>query len=131
MLARRAPTRCRLVATLALAYALALQGLFGAMSGAAFAGEIRLANQLGVICTVHGPALPDGSKDPDPTPGRMACIEHCQLAAGMSAPAILPTAKRLAVERPKLAGMRERDPPGASLGILGERPPPQRGPPAA
>jgi hypothetical protein len=82
-----------LLLRIALAYALALQALLGAIGGSAHAGEMRLAAQLGVICTIHG-ALDPASGPPDggdPTPGKLACIEHC-LLTGQSGAGALPTA---------------------------------------
>lgn len=134
----RTPTLARVVATLALAYALALQGLLGAMGGAAFAGEIRLANQLGVICTIHGADIPSaetGQPDraKDPTPGRMACLEHCMPAvAQAAAPPSQPLTTRLVVERPKLlAGWRLVTHEAAAPYPASGPPPPMRGPPLA
>jgi hypothetical protein len=128
----RTRTLARFVATLALAYALALQGLLGAMGGAAFAGDIRLANQLGVICTIHGPELADEA-DPtrDPTPGRMACIEHCTAAIAQPAVGGQGAAQPLAIVWPpvKAGWPVERDQVGPSA-RSGGPPPPSRGPPA-
>jgi hypothetical protein len=132
----RTHTLARVVATLALAYALALQGLLGAMGGAAFASDIRLANQLGVICTIHGPELageagatPDPTRDP--TPGRMACIEHCTAAIAQPAVSGQGPAQPLAIVWPpvKAGWPAERDQVGPS-GRNGGPPPPSRGPPA-
>jgi hypothetical protein len=110
------------------------------MGGAAFAGDIRLANQLGVICTIHGPELaddagatPDPTRDPtrDPTPGRMACIEHCTAAIAQPAVGGQGAAQPLAIVWPPVrAGWpAERDQVALSARSHGP-PPPLRGPPA-
>ncbi len=77
--ARRLTQRLRTITLIALAYALALQGLLGALGAGAHAAEARLASQLGVICTIHGVVDPaTGQADGgDPSPGRLACVEHC------------------------------------------------------
>jgi hypothetical protein len=116
---------------LALAYALALQALLGAMGGAAHAGEMRLAAQVGVICTLHGaldPAtgLPDGT---DPTPGKLACVEHCLLVGqGAGAlPSAAPSACPVAHGACVAGGTGASAPPTA--GYPAAAPPPSRGPP--
>jgi hypothetical protein len=124
-------SRPRLLAVLLLAYTLALQGLLGALSAGAQAQEARLASQLGVICTIHGiadPALASG--DADPTPGKLACVEHCLLAAGLAATMPRPAegpAQIISWSRfpaPPVAASRRVSSPEAA-------PPPPRGPPAA
>jgi hypothetical protein len=79
--------RARRVALIALAYIIALQALLGAMAGAVHAAEMRLYGQLGVICTVHGPVDPASleQRETDPTPGKLACIEHCMPALAVPA----------------------------------------------
>jgi hypothetical protein len=79
--------RARRVALVALAYLIALQALLGAMAGAVHAAEMRLYGQLGVICTVHGPVDPASleQRATDPTPGKLACIEHCMPALAVPA----------------------------------------------
>lgn len=79
------------LASLAFAYALALSGLLGAMGAGAHAAEARHAAQLGIICTIHGMVDGEGAgSGSDPSPGKLACIEHCQL--GGAKPAALPAA---------------------------------------
>lgn len=77
----------RALATVALAYALVLQGLLGALAVGTQTMEARHAAQLGVICTVHGMVGADGQTDAkDPTPGKLACIEHCLVGASTILP---------------------------------------------
>jgi hypothetical protein len=120
-----------LLLRIALAYALALQALLGAIGGSAHAGEMRLAAQLGVICTVHG--LPDpasGAPDGhDPTPGKLACVEHC-LLTGQGASGFLPASNSFvpAVHGPHAASLFSAS-DAASSGYPSAAPPPSRGPP--
>lgn len=87
MTAARSRSLKRAFATVALAYALVLQGLLGALAVGAQTMEARHAAQLGVICTVHGMVGADGQTDAkDPTPGKLACIEHCLVGASTILP---------------------------------------------
>ena len=80
----------RLLPVIMLAYVLALSGLLGSITAGAHVSEARTAAQLGVICTIHGMA--SGQTDgADPTPGKLACIEHCVLAGAGTMPAALPS----------------------------------------
>lgn len=72
-----------------LSYGLVINGLLGALGAGAHASEARTAAQLGIICTIHGIAAGERSND-DPTPGKLACIEHCLLAVAMAGPAPVP-----------------------------------------
>lgn len=126
---RRLP---HLIATLALAYALALQGLLGALGAGARTAEARHAAQLGVICTFHGVATPGAEPgEIPPSPGKLACIEHCLLGGTKLARAtadLLP----LPLVWPRAVDASHREfslaPPTART--PGE-PPPARGPPIA
>jgi hypothetical protein len=84
----------RLLAMVILAYALVLSGMLGAMASGAHIGQARLAAQLGVICTIHGIVDPaSGRADgDDPSPGKLACVEHCTLASIIMSPAVMPVA---------------------------------------
>lgn len=119
----------RRLASLALAYALALVGLLGAMGVGVHAAEARHAAQLGVICTIHGMADGEGqSAGSDPTPGKLACVEHCQPGGAKTAalPAILP---HPAPAWPRLVAPSPRAEAAPRTGPSPARPPPPRGPP--
>lgn len=122
-------TACRL-ASLALAYALALSGLLGAMGVGAHAAEARHAAQLGVICTIHGMADGEGpGAGSDPSPGKLACVEHCQ--PGGAKPAAIPAAfaePAPAWPRAAAAASPVAEAPPASCPSPA-CPPPPRGPP--
>ena len=117
------------IAAVAFAYALALSGFAGALISPMQASEARLAAQLGVICTIHGLV---GQGEPregaDPTPGKIACIEHCAAAGFLAMPSAplqhVGTEKRLERLVTDIVA-RDIDPsfPQAA-------PPPGRGPPA-
>jgi hypothetical protein len=77
----------RLLAMFVLAYVLVLNGLLGSISAGAHVSEARTAAKLGVICTIHGIASAEGGRE-DPTPGKLACIEHCVLAAASTMPVV-------------------------------------------
>jgi hypothetical protein len=130
MFRERAPTRLRLTAVILLAYALALQGLLGALGAGAHAAEARLAAQLGLICTIHGIAAPEHASDrTDPSPGKLACIEHCLLPSGAGTG---PVAAAGVPALPVAWAQVDLAPPvGASEAISPcAIPPPPRGPPA-
>jgi hypothetical protein len=120
----------RRIAALALAYALALSGFFGALASPTQAAEARLAAQLGLICTIHGMVGQGDAQDgADPTPGRMACVEHCAASASGAMPPVPLRPLGSAAEPGSLlanAAASEADPafPRAA-------PPPGRGPPAS
>jgi hypothetical protein len=119
----------RLLATIVLAYGLALSGLMGSIASGAHAGEARIAAQLGLICTVHGTVDPSSGQS-DRVPGKVSCVEHCTLASGALAKAALPSPVILASLEPIAADFVHTHsswlPPFASLGLS----PPPRGPPA-
>lgn len=119
----------RFLATVVLAYGLALSGLMGSIASGAHAGEARIAAQLGLICTVHGTFDPR-SEQSDPTPGKISCFDHCTLSASTLAAVPLPASVLLAALDPAVAVVDASDDglnlPVMSLGI----PPPPRGPPA-
>lgn len=121
----------RSVLVVALAYMLALGGVLGAMGAGPHAAEARTAAQLGVICTIHGMALPrHGGPDSDPTPGKLACIEHCTLASSAPAPALPVLIADLFTPEPdrsEPAPIAVELVPGGSFSCI---PPPPRGPPA-
>jgi hypothetical protein len=124
--------RLRACAVLLLAYTLVLQGLLGALSAGAQAREARLAAQLGVICTVHGIADPRHASDSaDPTPGKLACVEHCLLGAG-AGPAPPPSGgvalDVVSWSRSAAAPSVGAHQPGSSPECA---PPPPRGPPSS
>ncbi len=127
---RRQHSLRRILAMLIMAYALALNGLLGAIASGAHAGEARLAAQLGVICTIHGMAGPASGAQgqTDPTPGKMACIEHCTIAAADLVPALPQAHLVLPVRLPDVSAGR---PVADALAPLPfGRHPPARGPPA-
>ncbi len=126
--ARRLTQRLRTITLIALAYALALQGLLGALGAGAHAAEARLAAQLGVICTIHGVVDPaTGQADGgDPSPGRLACVEHC-LPLAASGPPPAPASSASHVEW-RAAAYAPADQP-SSARPSPARPPPPRGPP--
>jgi hypothetical protein len=75
------PSGLRAIITVALAYALVLSGLVGAMASAAHSNAFRLSDPH-VLCLTHDPAEPEtGSLPSDPLGSGMACIEHCTFAA--------------------------------------------------
>jgi hypothetical protein len=78
----------RLLAMVTLAYVLMLNGLLGAMASGTHVAEARIASQLGVICTIHGIGNSTADEAQDPTPGKLACIEHCALASASAMPAL-------------------------------------------
>jgi hypothetical protein len=120
----------RAVLALALAYGLALQALLGAMSSGVFAGEVRRAAELGVICTIHG-AVDGADREggpADPTPGRIACLEHCLLTAAQAGPPPnAPQSQRLAIPQ-QIAPLALRD-RGRAHTHAAAPPLPARGPP--
>jgi hypothetical protein len=119
----------RLLALVVLAYGLAMNGLLGSIAAGAHVTEARMAAQLGVICTIHGILGDDTGQSHDPTPGKLACIEHCVLVSAGPMPAIAVLASHL--DRPDLLAE------GGNLPVMddGDRiapvasPPPPRGPP--
>jgi hypothetical protein len=129
---KRQPSRIRMLAIVVLAYALAVQGLLGAMGAGAQAGEARLAAQLGVICTIHGvvdPATGMAGGD-DPTPGRLACVEHCLLTGGMG-PGPVPTAATACELAAPVVSAACKPGPVTAAAYPSAAPPPPRGPPSA
>lgn len=123
MVARFRPNSfCHAFAVIVMAYALILGGILGAMASAGHAQQLNLAAQLGMICTTHGMV--------DPQPGKLACIEHCVLAAGQLAAATAPN--HAAAARSNDASTTERPlTPGFAPGLIAAwpQPPPSRGPP--
>jgi hypothetical protein len=115
----------------ALAYLIALQALLGAMAGAVHAAEMRLYGQLGVICTVHGPVDPASleQRETDPTPGKLACVEHCMPALAVPAKdrAEAPAAFRWPAPTPAAWAQDDTSAPWLAPPAP---PPPARGPPA-
>lgn len=122
--------RARRVALVALAYIIALQALLGAMAGAVHAAEMRLYGQLGVICTVHGPVDPASleQRETDPTPGKLACIEHCMPALAVPATDRVEAPAVFRWPAPTLAAWTQDDTSAPWLAPPAP-PPPARGPP--
>ena len=118
----------RLVAIVLLGYGLALSGLLGAISAGAHVNDARIAAQLGVICTIHGIGnTSDGAEDP--APGKLACIEHCVLAAAGGMPFAAAAAPAFA--QPALSAQAQHRPEigeGRRIAPVAARPFP-RGPP--
>jgi hypothetical protein len=127
--ATRLRSIARLLAMVMLAYGLALSGLLGAISAGAHVNEARTAAQLGVICTIHGIGNTSGGTE-DPTPGRLACVEHCVLAAAGGKP-FVPTADPASAQPAFSADAHLRPNMGEGRRIAPVAAPPlPRGPPA-
>lgn len=115
-----------------LAYALVLNGLLGSLAAGGHVAQARTAAELGVICTIHGVIDPatGNTGERDPTPGKLACIEHCVLATASAVP--LQPAVVIAVNPPvaipQVTPDLVRD-VGPGLAPVAA-PPPSRGPPA-
>jgi len=128
--AARPRSLARLLALVMLAYVLALNGLLGSIAAGAHVTEARTAAQLGVICTIHGIADDGTRQSDDPTPGKLACIEHCVLASAAIVPAVLPAGSMINLPEPdaEAAGMSVVD-QGHRIASVAA-PPPSRGPPS-
>ena len=120
----------RFLAMVALAYALMLNGLLSAMASGAHVAEARIAAQLGIICTIHGTGNFAADDTQAPTPGKLACIEHCVLVLASTMPAMPEIGS--AIGRPD----RFANAPDNAVSDAGRliapvsAPPPSRGPPA-
>lgn len=128
--AARPRSLARLLALVMLAYVLALNGLLGSIAAGAQVTEARTAAQLGVICTIHGISNDGSGQAEDPTPGKLACIEHCVLASAGIVPAMLPAGSMINLPEPdaETAGISVVD---QGLRIApASNPPPSRGPPS-
>lgn len=111
-----------------LAYVLALGGMLGSIAAGAHISEARTAAQLGVICTIHGIAGA-GHGQNDPTPGKLACIEHCVLATANAMP-VLPSAGLSISRSDRLDQVAIAPTHGSGHRIAPvSTPPPPRGPP--
>jgi hypothetical protein len=120
----------RLLALAALAYLLALNGLLGSIAAGAHVAEARMAAQLGVICTIHGIDNDAAGQSDDPTPGKLACIEHCVISVASAMPA-LASAGTVVDEPAPQATAASLPTPDAGRRIAPVSGPPQpRGPPA-
>jgi hypothetical protein len=128
--AARPRSLARLLALVMLAYVLALNGLLGSIAAGAHVTEARTAAQLGVICTIHGISNDGSGQAEDPTPGKLACIEHCVLGSASPMPAMAVLGSHL--NQPAVLAE------GNNLPVMddGDRissvatPPPSRGPPS-
>jgi len=127
--AARPRSLARLLTLVALAYVLVLNGLLGSIAAGAHVTEARTAAQLGVICTIHGISNGGSGQADDPTPGKLACIEHCVLASAGIVPAVLPAGSMISLP--------EADAEAAGISVVDQwhriasvaTPPPSRGPP--
>lgn len=131
MSATARPRLCfRLLTLVALAYVLALNGLLGSIAAGAHVAEARTAAQFGIICTIHGVANSEADGTADPTPGKLACIEHCVLASTNAMPGV--PANGAIISQPERQVDAAIVPETGSVRRIGSASvqPPPRGPPS-